>query len=132
MSDNTSLWGSAESGWQSQAACLGAEDPEIFHPITESPAALAHVQERFCHRCPVQSNCLNFALIHGDSGYWGGTDSAQRRAMSRTRRRAKCPLCEDNGLINTGDHQVCKKCGASWRTDVIEDRLVAVKGGAEQ
>ncbi len=131
MSDNDSLWGSAESGWQQLAACEGA-DPETFFPITESPATLAFVQERFCFRCPVQSNCLNFALINGDSGYWGGTDSAQRRAMSRTRRRAKCPLCTNDGLIKTDDHQVCIKCGASWKSDENDHKFLVVKGGAEQ
>jgi transcription factor WhiB/A2L zinc ribbon protein len=130
MSDNDSLWGSAESGWQSLAECSGT-NPEVFFPVTESPATLEVVQERYCSRCPVQTNCLNFALINGDSGYWGGTDSAQRRAMSRTRRRAKCPVCSNDGLIKTDDHQVCIKCGVSWKSD--EDRpAVAVESGAEQ
>lgn len=126
-----SIWSSAEGTWQEDAGCKAA-DPEEFFPPVESPASLTLVQDRYCNSCLVRNQCLNFALINGDSGYWGGTDSAQRRAMGRKRDRVKCPLCANDGVVRTDEHQVCVKCGASWRTDAIENHLVVVKGGAEQ
>jgi WhiB family redox-sensing transcriptional regulator len=63
---------------------LGAcrsEDPELFFPAAS--AALASRQVRsakaICARCPVQANCLSYALITGqDDGIWGGTTREER------------------------------------------------------
>jgi Transcription factor WhiB len=110
-----SLWASLNSDWRERAAC-GEVDPDTFTPTVETPNGLAQVNARFCNACPVRSNCLNSALINNDFGYWGGTDTAQRRALRRVRNRAKCPLCTGGNLVVTSTHEVCVSCGASWKS----------------
>ncbi|MFD5032279.1 WhiB family transcriptional regulator [Streptomyces sp. NPDC058405] len=73
--------------WLRQAACADA-DPELFFPVGESgPAAeQAERAKEVCHSCPVERQCLEWALDTGrTSGVWGGTDEEERR---RLRRRA--------------------------------------------
>jgi WhiB family redox-sensing transcriptional regulator len=63
---------------------LGAcrsEDPELFFPATSAAPALRQVRsaKAICARCPVQANCLSYALITGqDEGIWGGTTWEER------------------------------------------------------
>jgi WhiB family redox-sensing transcriptional regulator len=64
--------------WQSRAACYGL-DSEIFFPTTEEEADLAL---SFCAVCPVNRDCLSWALWQGERyGVWGGTTEQQRRLM---------------------------------------------------
>jgi WhiB family redox-sensing transcriptional regulator len=72
----------------SRGACRG-EDPELFFPITAAGPALAQVRsaKAICGRCPVQANCLSYALITGQhDGIWGGTTSEERWSAGRPRR----------------------------------------------
>ncbi|MFJ7175845.1 WhiB family transcriptional regulator [Streptomyces massasporeus] len=72
--------------WRDHAACRH-EDPELFFPIgTSGPAALQTEQAKaVCRRrCPVQEQCLQWALDTGQSiGVWGGTSENERRALKR-------------------------------------------------
>ncbi|MFJ2605630.1 WhiB family transcriptional regulator [Streptomyces sp. NPDC091279] len=78
--------------WRDDAACRG-EDPELFFPIgTSGPALLQAEQAKaVCTGCPVQQQCLRWALEAGDClGVWGGTDEDERRALrTRQRRQAR-------------------------------------------
>ncbi len=71
--------------WRSAAACRLA-DPELFFPISSSGRALEQVAEakRICARCPVQRECLAFALgtreVHG---VWGGLSEQERQLIWR-------------------------------------------------
>lgn len=79
------------SQWIHRAACRD-EDPELFWPAHESKpnqhptvgelAALA-----VCVGCPVQPDCLRWALSTGqtDWGVLGGRTAAQRKAAVRAR-----------------------------------------------
>ncbi|MEV6315757.1 WhiB family transcriptional regulator [Streptomyces sp. NPDC051776] len=78
--------------WRQSAACRD-EDPELFFPIgTTGPAATrqAELAKGVCNHCPVQQECLEWALENNqDSGVWGGMDEMERRALRRrTARRA--------------------------------------------
>ena len=71
--------------WRDRAACLG-EDPELFFPIGNGPAARAQIDEAksVCGFCPVIDSCRRYALRYGMAGIWGGLDDLERR-QARTR-----------------------------------------------
>lgn len=76
--------------WTDHAACRGA-DPEIFYPIGYGAPALEMetAAKAVCGRCPVQTECLGWALRVGEpDGIWGGTNPDERRALRRRRRSA--------------------------------------------
>jgi WhiB family redox-sensing transcriptional regulator len=71
--------------WRDRARCLG-EDPDLFFPIgTTGPAiAQAEAAKAVCRRCPVVSDCLEWALTnYQDSGVWGATTEDERRSLRR-------------------------------------------------
>jgi WhiB family transcriptional regulator, redox-sensing transcriptional regulator len=71
--------------WGEDAACRGM-DPELFFPVGTTGAAVSQTEEvrRICCRCPVQTQCLAWALENGVSdGVWGGTTPDERRRVLR-------------------------------------------------
>ena len=75
----------AEYGWRSRALCRDT-DPELFFPIGTTGAALVQIEQAraVCRQCPVQADCLEFALsTNQDSGIWGGTSEEERRVLRR-------------------------------------------------
>jgi WhiB family redox-sensing transcriptional regulator len=71
--------------WREQAACRH-EDPDLFFPIgTTGPALVQQEQAKaVCRRCPVQGQCLEWALDTGQTiGVWGGTGENERRTLKR-------------------------------------------------
>jgi WhiB family redox-sensing transcriptional regulator len=74
-----------------QAACLD-EDPELFFPVGHSGPAIQQIAraKAVCHRCPLISSCLTWALQTGqDAGVWGGMSEDERRALKRRNARAR-------------------------------------------
>ena len=86
--------------WRDEAACVG-DDPNLFFRMnTENPRGGWTVQQgaeaaaktleahRICGTCPVQQECLNFAVrtpyLH-DHGIWAGTNPAQRQTIRNKR-----------------------------------------------
>jgi WhiB family transcriptional regulator, redox-sensing transcriptional regulator len=75
----------AEYGWRAEALCRDT-DPELFFPIGTTGAALVQIEHAraVCRQCPVQADCLDFALsTNQDSGIWGGTSEEERRVLRR-------------------------------------------------
>jgi WhiB family redox-sensing transcriptional regulator len=75
----------AEYGWRSEALCRDT-DPELFFPIGTTGAAVVQIEHAraVCRQCPVQADCLDFALsTNQDSGIWGGTSEEERRVLRR-------------------------------------------------
>ncbi|MFE6766876.1 WhiB family transcriptional regulator [Streptomyces sp. NPDC057689] len=75
--------------WRMHAACR-EEDPDLFFPIGSTGPALVQAEEAkaVCRRCPVQEECLRWALENNqDSGVWGGLGENERRALKRRSRR---------------------------------------------
>jgi len=69
--------------WMRQGECL-YEDTEIFFPLYNVEIEKA---KRFCDKCVVQPECLEFALKNKiDDGIWGGASERDRRRISRRRR----------------------------------------------
>ena len=75
----------AEYGWRAEALCRDT-DPELFFPIGTTGTALVQIEQAraVCRQCPVQADCLDFALTtNQDSGIWGGTSEEERRVLRR-------------------------------------------------
>ena len=75
--------------WREDVACRDA-DPDLFFPIGTTGATLRQMEEakRICRDCPVQVQCLAWALGNGvTGGVWEGTTPDERRviqSLSRT------------------------------------------------
>jgi WhiB family redox-sensing transcriptional regulator len=68
--------------WHEQAACA-TYSAEVFFPPSDVPGA-ARAAKAICASCPVQSECLAFALDTGQpEGVWGGMDAGERRRLRR-------------------------------------------------
>lgn len=68
--------------WQDHALCAET-DPEAFFPLKGQSTRSA---KRICALCPVDGECLDFALDNEiDFGIWGGLSVQERRAVLRTR-----------------------------------------------
>lgn len=81
------LWALAQdpaTEWMTWAICPET-DPDLFSPVTVGggylrPGDGQKVREakRLCAGCPVEAECLAYALEHGLVGVWGGTTEAER------------------------------------------------------
>jgi WhiB family redox-sensing transcriptional regulator len=77
--------------WWGLAACRDAE-PEVFFPISATAASRDTISraKAVCASCPVQSQCLTYALRHRqEQGSWGGQTEDERRLLSRRLARSE-------------------------------------------
>lgn len=66
--------------WMLEARCLDA-DPEAFFPEKGGSTREA---KRICGICPVQQECLDYALERDQRfGIWGGMSERERRRFKR-------------------------------------------------
>ncbi len=77
-------------GWQHRAACRGADSAWFFAPNYFEKRYQKNAREAkakaVCARCPVRTECLEYALRVGEShGIWGGQNEMERRSMLRRR-----------------------------------------------
>jgi WhiB family redox-sensing transcriptional regulator len=76
-----------ERTWLRRANCLGI-DPELFFPQRGMSTREA---KAVCQDCRVRSECLEYAVVHGEKfGIWGGLTERERRRV----RRAGLALCQ--------------------------------------
>lgn len=74
--------------WRHWAACL-TQDPELFFPAGTTGTAVHQIQQAkaVCRRCPVQQQCLQWALDYReDAGVWGGLSEEERHNIRRLHR----------------------------------------------
>jgi WhiB family redox-sensing transcriptional regulator len=79
----------AGTTWVARGRCIG-EDPELFFPMGAGDRFVDQVDraKSVCGRCPVRTECLEWALVTcQDAGVWGGLDEEERRRIRRERRR---------------------------------------------
>jgi WhiB family redox-sensing transcriptional regulator len=88
VSMRRSAWGfdSGESEmWRDDAIC-SSTDPEAFYPDKGNSSRDA---KTICALCPVQPDCLDYALRRDERfGVWGGLSERERRSLKRQRRGA--------------------------------------------
>ena len=66
--------------WHLQAACQ-SEDPDLWYPAPDARYE-AVIAKRICRECPVQPDCLDWALRTSEPyGIWGGLDANERRRL---------------------------------------------------
>jgi WhiB family redox-sensing transcriptional regulator len=74
--------------WRMRAECRPSQghDSELFFPVGNSGPALQRIAEAkaVCRRCPVNAECLDWALASKQEwGVWGGLSEDERRALTR-------------------------------------------------
>lgn len=81
--------------WREHAACRGT-DPHLWFPADAARTASVLEQRRVadakavCRDCPVQLECLDYALERTIwHGVWGGLTEQERRALAVRDRRAR-------------------------------------------
>lgn len=68
----------ASPKWMADAECKQS-DPELFYPDTGHSSRDGRA---VCARCPVEAECLAYAIEHHERyGVWGGMSERQRRHM---------------------------------------------------
>lgn len=107
-------YAASEVRWQDDALCNGLP-LETFVPDKEDEEGLEEARTH-CNPCHVRGTCLRYALTYGLRGYWGGTDTAERRRLKAKKDRAKCPSCSSARVVNmeNSDDALCLACGLSW------------------
>lgn len=72
-----------DSDWMRRGRCRDM-DPAIFFP---NDGVGVQVAQKICAECPVQGECLEYALVNRvDHGVWGGASERERRRLLRKRR----------------------------------------------
>ena len=72
--------------WRQLALCAGHPDRGCWFPDDDGDPTKAVA---ICRVCPVQVECLEFAVATGQTdGIWGGTSPSERRRMARQARHA--------------------------------------------
>lgn len=109
-----------------QAACKG-KNPRIFD--SNHPAAIAAAR-KVCGSCPIQSECLTWALTAGEEGFWGGHTADERKAIAgkkqlsaldelEARRSARARLLSEVALIElANEFQVTERTIMRWRKQI--------------
>ncbi len=86
---NLSNGTSADKGadWRHDSICRD-EDPELFFAVGTSGASLMQIDQAkaVCRRCPVQTDCGEWAISRGVAdGVWGGMSETEREQEMRRR-----------------------------------------------
>lgn len=79
------MFDEADFQWRDLAACLD-HSKAVFFPAGGSGAAARQLElvKQICSGCPVQVECLEYAIETGQRfGVWGGTDEEERRPLRR-------------------------------------------------
>lgn len=75
------------SSWREQAACRGVAQQQFFPRKTGTAIVEIDKAKRLCATCPVQPQCLEFALLtRQEFGVWGGTTEHERRLLLKVLR----------------------------------------------
>jgi WhiB family redox-sensing transcriptional regulator len=77
----------SEQDWMLQARCRSLSPGEFF----PSDGVGVDKARKICGQCPVQNECLEYALTYRiDHGVWGGASERERRRILR-RRKVETP-----------------------------------------
>jgi WhiB family redox-sensing transcriptional regulator len=75
------LW-EPDEDWREDAACVGS-GTDFFFPVADEDPKV-EVAKQVCEGCPVQDECLAYALSTNQTeGVWGGMTGNERRRLRR-------------------------------------------------
>lgn len=83
--------------WQESANCREIENPDIFFPDRNVKPKEA---KELCLGCPVKNVCLEYALLYGLSGVWGGTTDKERAKIPRWQVIELREDADESGVFN--------------------------------
>ncbi|RKS10004.1 transcription factor WhiB [Nocardiopsis sp. Huas11] len=81
----------APPAWAAQALCARVGTPADWHPDDSDQEAI-QAAVAVCGRCPVRTDCRDFALEHPPTsqvGIWGGLTADERIRERRRQMRAR-------------------------------------------
>lgn len=82
---NDLVWAKDAAG---ETPCESA--PDLYFPDIEqdvSPLTTLRLAKAMCSECPIQVQCLDYAITNDEiHGVWGGTTPLERRQIKRGRR----------------------------------------------
>lgn len=115
--------------WMEHATC-GSSDPEAFF-VEKGGSPLP--AKRVCRLCPVQEECLKYAMEHNENwGIWGGLTAFERRNIRRSVTKpsiaASCGTPAGATRHYKRHESLCQECRAAYRNDQALRR--ANNGGA--
>jgi WhiB family transcriptional regulator, redox-sensing transcriptional regulator len=87
---NTDIQILLEGDWKNNGNCVG-EDSNKFFPTVKVDGEYLYTEEdakEVCHACPVQRECLDFAIItKSDMGIFGGYTPEERKLLQHNYKR---------------------------------------------
>jgi len=103
------------TAWMERANCIGI-DPEAFFP--DRGGRIPTTVRQACATCPVQAECLEYAIAEDLLGYWGGLSERQRRRILKPKRRTDVcvnghPWTEETLYVGSNGRRRCRKCRAA-------------------
>ncbi len=76
-----------KEAWEEEAACKRVHPSVMFPPTGLEHHLSVKFAKSICNECPVQEECLNFALRTKQKfGIWGGKTEGERRSLLRIMR----------------------------------------------
>lgn len=63
-------------------------DPEAWFPDHDDYEERVRMAKKLCATCPIQLECLRYALEHEQYGIWGGLTPRQRQKLLARKRAA--------------------------------------------
>lgn len=80
----------ADARWQDKASCKGMDPILFFGPeyaeTVKEKRDREDAAKEVCHTCPVNKDCLEYALDAREAyGIWGGMTESERKALLRKR-----------------------------------------------
>jgi len=115
--------------WQEHGVCRDM-DQSIFYGDEDRTGKARHhpnltVDEvararRICNNCPVQMNCLEFAIVNREEfGIWGGSTAGQRKRWIKTYEASL-------NVIELDPNTYDEVYGGSWEYEQDDDSLESV------
>ena len=79
-----------DTEWMSGALCQDQPNDLLWFPDPKTPAGSLKQAKSICRACPVQPECLHYAMTHRVYGIWGGLSETERSRL-RGPRRSQTP-----------------------------------------